>query len=85
MFRKIRTARCASRVDGDGLFNRVRWRFGARSGGEMQTFFACSNPACDERWETLKDEFGTACQQCAWCRSTRDDRRESAEDNNACL
>ena len=52
-------------------------------GGEMQTFFPCSNPACDEGLETLKHEFGTACQQCAWCRGTGGDWRESAED--ACL
>jgi hypothetical protein len=31
----------------------------------MQTFFPCSNPACDEGLETLKNEFGTACRQCA--------------------
>ena len=54
-------------------------------GGEMQTFFPCSNPACDEGLETLKHEFGTACQQCAWCRGTGGDRRESAEDDDACL
>ena len=54
-------------------------------GGEMQTFFPCSNPACDEGLETLKHEFGTACQQCAWCRGTGGDWRESAEDDDACL
>ena len=54
-------------------------------GGEMQTFFPCSNPACDEGLETLKREFGTACQQCARCRGRGGDWRESAEDDDACL
>jgi hypothetical protein len=51
----------------------------------MQTFFACSNPACKEGLDTLKNEFGTACQQCTWCRATGSDRRRSAEDDDACL
>ena len=51
----------------------------------MQTFFPCSNPACDEGLETLKHEFGTACQQCTWCRGTGGDWRESAGDDAACL
>lgn len=51
----------------------------------MQTFFPCSNPACDEGLETLKHEFGTACQQCARCRGMGGDWRESAEDDDACL
>lgn len=53
--------------------------------GEVQMFFPCSNPACDEGLGTLKQEFGTACQQCAWCRGTGGDWRESAEDAAACL
>jgi hypothetical protein len=57
----------------------------APSGGEMPTFFPCSNPACDERLEPLKNEFGTACRQCPWCRGTGGDWRESAEDEAACL
>jgi hypothetical protein len=46
----------------------------------MQTFFAWSNPSCDEGLETLKYEFGTACQPCAWCRGAGGEWRESAED-----
>ncbi len=44
----------------------------------MQTFILCSNPACDERLETLRQEMGTACQQCAWCRGMGGDWRENA-------
>lgn len=47
-------------------------------GREMQTFILCSNPACDERLETLRQEMGTACQQCAWCRGMGGDWRENA-------
>ena len=53
--------------------------------GEKCRRFPWSNPSCDEGLETLKYEFGTACQQCAWCRGTGGDWRESAEDDDACL
>jgi hypothetical protein len=53
-------------------------------GGEMQTFFPCSNPACQEEFETLKhvalpasSARGAAVRGGNW--------RESAEEDDACL
>lgn len=54
-------------------------------GGEMQTFFPCSNPACEEGLETLKHEFGTAASSARGAAVRGGNWRESAEDDDACL